>query len=124
MLIAPAECKNPPSVGQTVLMKQEKCNKFSTQYNHRPFRVIALNGTVVTAERAGILRTCHVSYFKPYNVLLPDNRSYGNLQCMKRKKREEIHNPSIVNRARTTLPSTRTMVSQLLHRRTWLIMTG
>ena len=59
-------------VGQTVLLKQEKRNKFSTRYDHRPFRVVALKGTMVTAERAGVQRTRHISHFKPYNGPLPD----------------------------------------------------
>ena len=37
-------------VVQTVLMKQDKRNKFSTRYYHRSYRVIALKGTMVTAE--------------------------------------------------------------------------
>ena len=53
-------------------MKQEKRNKFSTRYDHRPFRVIAIMGTMVTAERAGVQRTRHVSHFKPYNGPLHD----------------------------------------------------
>ena len=60
-------------VGQTVLLKQEKCNKFSTRYNHLPFRVIAIKRTMVTAERAGVQRTRHISHFKPYNSPLPDD---------------------------------------------------
>ena len=60
-------------VGQTVLLKQEKRNKFSTRYDHRPFRVIAIKGTMVTAERAGVQRTRHISHFKPYNGPLPDD---------------------------------------------------
>ena len=59
-------------VGQAVLRKQEKRNKFSTYYDHRPFCVIALKGTMVTAERAGVKRTRHISHFKPYNGPLPD----------------------------------------------------
>lgn len=64
--------KSTLKVGQTVLLKQEKRNKFSTRYDHRPFRVIALKGTMVTAERAGVRRTRHISHFKPYNGPLPD----------------------------------------------------
>ena len=59
-------------VGQTVLLKQEKRNKFSSRYDHRPFRIIAIKGTMVTAERAGIQRTHHISHIKPDNSPLPD----------------------------------------------------
>ena len=59
-------------VGKTMLLKQEKCSKFSTRYNYWPFRVIALKGTMVTAERAGVQRTRHISHFEPYNGPLPD----------------------------------------------------
>ena len=59
-------------VGQTVLMKQEKLNKFSTGYDHRPYRVIAIKGTMATAERADVQRTRHVSHCKPYNGPLHD----------------------------------------------------
>ena len=80
-------------VGQTVLLKQEKRNKFSTRYDHRPFRVIAIKGTMVTAERAGVQRTRHISHFKPYNGPLPDDQLIL-VTSMKRRKREEIHDQS------------------------------
>ena len=59
-------------VGKTMLLKQEKCSKFSTRYNYWPFRVIALKGTMVTAERAGIQQTHHISHEKPHSGPLPD----------------------------------------------------
>ena len=59
-------------VGQTVLIKQGKRSKFSTRCDHRPFRVIDIKGTMLTAERAGVQRTNHVSHFKPYEGPLHD----------------------------------------------------
>ena len=52
--------------------QHRKAATLYTRYDHRPFCVIALKGTMVTAERAGIQRTRHISHFKPYNGPLPD----------------------------------------------------
>ena len=39
--------ESTPKVGQTVLMKQEKRNRFSTRNDHRPYRVISLKVTLL-----------------------------------------------------------------------------
>ena len=50
-----------------VLMQQAKRDKFSTRYEPNPYQVISVKGTQVTAERSGLQRTRHISYFKPYH---------------------------------------------------------
>ena len=55
------------AVGDIVLMQQAKRDKFSTRYEPNPYQVISVKGTQVTAERSGLQRTRHISYFKPYH---------------------------------------------------------
>ena len=55
------------AVGDIVLMKKRNRDKFSTRYEPNPFQVISVKGTQVTAERSGLQRTRHISYFKPYH---------------------------------------------------------
>lgn len=57
------------AVGVIVLMKQAKRDKFSTRYEPSPYQVISVKGTQVTAERSGLQRTRHISYFKSYHEL-------------------------------------------------------
>ena len=40
-------------LGATVLVRQQKRNKLSSYYDPVPFRIVAINGTMLTAERKG-----------------------------------------------------------------------
>lgn len=51
-------------VGDTVLVKQTKRNKFSTRYDPRPYVVTKIRGTMVTASRPGHYITRNVSFYK------------------------------------------------------------
>ena len=51
-------------IGDVVLVRQRKRNKLSTQFDPSPFRVVRMNGTMVTACRNGKYITRNVSHFK------------------------------------------------------------
>ena len=73
-------------LGDTVLVKQTKINKFSTPFDPHPYTVKAINGTMVTAERDDHVITRNISFFKrlqPPNIHVnspsikaPPNKSY------------------------------------------------
>ena len=51
-------------IGDTVLARQRKHNKFSTRFDPLPFRVVRMKGTMVTACHNGKYITRNVSHFK------------------------------------------------------------
>ena len=53
-------------VGMKVLVKQERKNKFSTEFDPTPLSVTKVNGTKITAARHGFTTTRNVSYFKRF----------------------------------------------------------
>ena len=52
------------SIGDLVLPRQPKRNKFSTPFSAEPFRIIAIKGSMITAVRNGTTITRNVSHFK------------------------------------------------------------
>ena len=52
-------------VGDRVLAKQNKKNKFRTNFNPNPLTVTKIRGTMNTAERPGFSITRNQSFFKP-----------------------------------------------------------
>lgn len=64
----PSELK----IGDTVLVRQKKVNKLSTNFSPKPYRVTDRKGARVTVSRNGHFITCNVSYFK----VLPDDQVY------------------------------------------------
>jgi len=59
--------RNPFKVGNTVLCKQKRHNKFSPYFNHIPYTITAIKGTMITAENHIHSTTRNESYFKCYN---------------------------------------------------------
>ena len=51
-------------IGDTVLVRQRKHNKFSTRYDPKPYRITRINGTMVTASRPGHSITRNISFYK------------------------------------------------------------
>ena len=47
-------------------MKQERKNKFSTEFDPTPLTITKVNGTKITAARHGFTTTRNVSYFKRF----------------------------------------------------------
>ena len=57
-------------VGDRVLLRQRKQNKFSTRFDPKPFRVTRKKGTMITAFRNGKYVTRNSSLFKKVNLQL------------------------------------------------------
>ncbi len=51
-------------LGDTVLVRQKKKNKFSTRYDPSPYQVTSINGSMVTASRPGHSVTRNISFYK------------------------------------------------------------
>ena len=51
-------------VGDVVLVKQRKQNKFSCKFNPNPYTVISKKGTMITAENQNHKITRNISFFK------------------------------------------------------------
>eukprot|EP00112_Aurelia_sp_Birch-Aquarium-sp1_P006817 Seg1745.5 transcript_id=Seg1745.5/GoldUCD/mRNA.D3Y31 product="hypothetical protein" protein_id=Seg1745.5/GoldUCD/D3Y31 len=60
-------------VGDTVLVKQVKSNKFSTKFDACPYTVTKKKGTMITAERNDHTITRNVSHFKKLPTDLKDD---------------------------------------------------
>ncbi len=56
------------NVGDLVICKQPKKNKFSTKFNPAPYKVIKVNGSTITAQRHTHQITRNISYFKRLNL--------------------------------------------------------
>ena len=54
-------------VGDKVLVKQRKMNKFSTNFNTTPYTIVAVRGSRLTAENNGHSITRNASFFKKFN---------------------------------------------------------
>ena len=52
-------------LGDVVLVKQQKKNKFTTPFHPKPLKVIAIKGTMVTAKRAD-KEIRNISHFKKF----------------------------------------------------------
>ena len=50
-------------VGDTVLIKQQRRNKFTTPFNANPYQVISKNGTMITAQRGNHVITRNNTFF-------------------------------------------------------------
>ena len=82
-------------VGDHVLVKQDRKNKFSSRFNNVPYVVISRKGTKVTAENANkhqILR--NVSHFKRFvaKQYRPDvDNDYDNDSYKRTQDRSNVH---------------------------------
>lgn len=52
------------TVGDNVLVKQKKCNKLTTPFDPKPYKVITVKGTMITAKRQDNVVTRNSSHFK------------------------------------------------------------
>ena len=50
--------------GDTVLVRQQKRNKLTSYYDPVPYKIVAMNGTMITAERRGKQIVRNSSFFK------------------------------------------------------------
>lgn len=58
--------REPISVGDKVLVRQQYRNKLTSLFDPKPLVVTKVNGTMITASREDYLVTRNVSYFKKY----------------------------------------------------------
>ncbi|CAB4003759.1 Hypothetical predicted protein [Paramuricea clavata] len=56
------------NVGDLVIYKQQKKNKFSTKFNPAPYKVIKVHGATITAQRHSHQITRNIFYFKRLNL--------------------------------------------------------
>ena len=63
------------AIGDTVLIRQKKRNKFTTRFDPSPYQVVEIKGTMVTAVRNEKYITRNVSHFKKIqpSVKAPEN---------------------------------------------------
>ncbi|KAJ8027737.1 hypothetical protein HOLleu_29776 [Holothuria leucospilota] len=54
-------------VGDSVLLRQNKINKLTPPYDPKPFKVISVKGSTITAEGDGRTITRNSSFFKVFN---------------------------------------------------------
>ena len=55
-------------IGDLVICKQQKKNKFSTKFHPAPYKVIKVKGSTITAQRHSHQITRSISYFKRLNL--------------------------------------------------------
>ena len=66
--------KSEISIGDVVLVKQQKRNKFSTRFSPTKYRVIARKGTMITAENSkGDTITRNISFFRKVTLSFDSN---------------------------------------------------
>ena len=63
------------AVGDTVLLRQSKTNKFSTLYDPEPYKIISIKGRSVTARRGEKSITRHISFMKKFGGTSKQNKS-------------------------------------------------
>ena len=61
-------------LGDRVLVKTPKINKFSSYYDPRPYEVTQIKGSMVTASRPGHSITRNSSFFKRTTAAMPERR--------------------------------------------------
>ena len=65
-------------IGDIVLVRQRKRNKFTTRFDPRPFEVVRNKGTMVTACRDGRYITRNISQFKVIDPSFKEPSSEDN----------------------------------------------
>ena len=97
------------AMGQKVLVKQRKMNKFSTKYDPDYYVVTENNGSMVTAKRPdGKTITRNVSFFKPYGgtqVFQKDYTGKTRSSVSVRDDRNESTNLPVVTVPETVPPT-------------------
>jgi hypothetical protein len=72
-------------VGETVLVKQKKPNKYASNFDPKPYRVIVRKGPLVSAARKGKIITRNISHFTRVNMKTPmSSEEMGDLFRIKR----------------------------------------
>jgi hypothetical protein len=53
------------NIGDYILVRQQKHNRFTPNFDPKPLRITKVKGTMITAERPGFAITRNQSFFKP-----------------------------------------------------------
>lgn len=80
--------------GDTVLVKQQKRNKITTPFNHKPYEITSKKGSMITAEREDHRVTRDSSFFKHVKNAEPVNPSVSNETSS--KNNDEDDNDSVI----------------------------
>ena len=75
------------TTGDIILFRQKKCNKLMTPFNPKPYTVVAVKGTMVTAKRQDHEITRNLSHFK-----LIGKYAVNDEQSIPRMRRQNQHN--------------------------------
>ena len=67
-------------IGDSVLVKQEKKNKFTPNFDPKPLRVTKIKGTMITAERPGFKITRNQSFFKSIQATVNLSEDEGDME--------------------------------------------
>ena len=84
--------KRQINVGDVVLCRQQKVNKFSTKFSPNPYKVIKVKGSTITAQRHSNQITRNISYFKRVNLSGREEQSYPNDHRVDDEEDETITN--------------------------------
>ena len=78
-------------VGDTVLVKQHKTNKFSTPFDSQPYTITKINGSMITAKRGDKSTTRNSSFFKLIRLHDDDLYRPGTTVNVRTGKQEPSH---------------------------------
>ena len=84
-------------IGDDVLVRQRKRNKFSSYHNPQPYRIVAMKGSMITAENAKHRITRNSSHFKkihqtPSNEVSADDYNDDDYRDMPNNVRQPVVN--------------------------------
>ena len=67
-------------VGDQVLVRQRKRNKLTSRFDYRPYKIVAIKGTMITARRNDHHITRNCSHFKPFRGTLRETNTESDLE--------------------------------------------
>ena len=67
-------------VGDHVLVRQRTRNKLTSRFDYRPYKIIAIKGTMITARRNDHHITRNCSHFKPFRGTLRETNTESDLE--------------------------------------------
>ena len=67
-------------VGDQVLVRQRKRNKLTSRFDCRPYKIVAIKGTMITARRNDHHITRNCSHFKPFSGTLRETNTESDLE--------------------------------------------
>ena len=80
-------------IGDLVLIRQKRRNKFSSNFDPKPYRVVKVKGTTITALRNGHYVTRNISFYKR----IPRNDSGDNSGDVGESIEDDLNEDSFVD---------------------------